>query len=168
MSLEAVLFAAAGLGAVLTALMVIWHRSAVISALFLVLNLGCVAVLFLLLGGEFLAAVQVIVYAGAIMVLFLFVIMLLNPDMPQRRFASGRAGIGLTFALAVLFVAALVRGVASLPGAGEPLPPVAEGFGSAHSVGSLLFTAYLYPFEVTGVLLLVAMVGAVVLAKREV
>jgi NADH-quinone oxidoreductase subunit J len=168
MSLEAVLFTVAALGAALSALMVVWHRNAVLSALFLVLNLGCVAVLFLLLGGEFLAAVQVIVYAGAIMVLFLFVIMLLNPDTPQRRFASGPVLTGLTFALAVLFVAALVRGVLALPGATAPLPAVVEGFGSARSVGGLLFTSYLYPFELTAVLLLVAMVGAVVLAKREV
>ena len=167
MTLEAVLFAAAAAGAVVSALLMIWQKDAVISALFLVLNLGCVAVLFLILGGEFLAAVQVIVYAGAIMVLFLFVIMLLNPESPARRFAPGRVTIGLSFALGVLFVAALWRAIRALPGATKPLETPPDGFGSAASLGELLFTDYLYPFEVTGLLLLVAMVGAVVLARRE-
>ncbi len=68
----------------------------------------------------------------------------------------------------MLFVAALVRGVSSLAGAGAPLPVTEDGFGSAGAIGELLFTTYLYPFQITGVLLLVAMVGAVVLAKREI
>jgi NADH-quinone oxidoreductase subunit J len=167
MSLEAILFAVAAVVGVISALAVVWQRNAVVSALFLVVNLGCVAILFLTLGGEFLAAVQVIVYAGAIMVLFLFVIMLLNPETPKRRFATGPAGAGLAFALGLLFVAALVRGVTALAASGQPLPAVEEGFGTAGSIGRLLFTDYLYPFQITGVLLLVAMVGAVVLAKRE-
>ena len=87
--------------------------------------------------------------------------------MRSRRFATGSVGVGLAFALAVLFVAALIRGVSSLAGAGAPLPVTVEGFGSAGAIGRLLFTAYLYPFQITGVLLLVAMVGAVVLAKRD-
>ncbi|MFQ5670555.1 MAG: NADH-quinone oxidoreductase subunit J [Acidobacteriota bacterium] len=168
MSLEALLFITAGLGGVLSALLVVWQRSAVVSALFLVLNLGCVAILFLALGGQFLAAVQVIIYAGAIMVLFLFVIMLLNPSRPGPRLAGGPAAIGLTFALGVLFVAALVRGILALPGSRAPLPATPDDFGSAAAVGRLLFTGYLYPFQLVGVLLVVAMVGAVVLAKREI
>jgi len=165
--METLLFLIAGLGALVTAVLVIWQRNPVLSALFLVLNLGCVAILFLILGGQFLAAVQVIVYAGAIMVLFLFVIMLLNPEMPRRRFASGRFGLGLTFALGVLFLAALARGVMALPGARDPLPVPGPDFGTAAGIGRLLFSAYLYPFELTAVLLLVAMVGAVVLARKE-
>ena len=167
LTFETVLFGVAGAGAVVSAILMIAQRNAVISALFLVVNLGCVAVLFLTLGGEFLAAMQVIIYAGAIMVLFLFVIMLLNPVVPARRFAQGGRVIGLTFALGVLFVAALWRGIRALPGAVTPLPPAPEGFASAASLGELLFTAYLYPVEITGLLLLVAMVGAVVLARRE-
>ena len=89
MSLDTILASVASMAAIFSALMVIWQRNAVISALFLVLNLGSMAILFLTLGGEFLAAVQVIVYAGAIMVLFLFVIMLLNPAPMKERFASG-------------------------------------------------------------------------------
>lgn len=167
MSLDTILASAASIAAIFSALMVIWQRNAVISALFLVLNLGSVAVLFLTLGGEFLAAVQVIVYAGAIMVLFLFVITLLNPAPLKERFASGPVMTGLTFALGVLFVAALMRGILSLAGAGGVMASVGEEYGSARSIGELLFTAYLYPFELAGVLLMVAMVGAVVLARRQ-
>ncbi|MFQ5719219.1 MAG: NADH-quinone oxidoreductase subunit J [Acidobacteriota bacterium] len=166
LSLETVLFAGAAAGAVISALLVIWQRNPVVSALFLVANLGCVAVLFLTLGGEFLAAVQVIIYAGAIMVLFLFVIMLLNPEAQRRRFAAGPAVLGLTFALGLLFIAALWRAVAAMSSGAPALPEVPSGFGSAGSLGRLLFTGYLYPVEVTGVLLLVSMVGAVVLARR--
>ena len=168
MSLDTILASVASMAAIFSALMVIWQRNAVISALFLVLNLGSVAILFLTLGGEFLAAVQVIVYAGAIMVLFLFVIMLLNPAPMKERFASGPVLTGLTFALGVFFVAALMRGVMSLGGDGGAMAPVAEGYGSVRGVGEVLFTAYLYPFELAGVLLMVAMVGAVVLARRQV
>jgi NADH-quinone oxidoreductase subunit J len=167
MSLETLLASVATVMALFSAVMVVWQRSAVISALFLVINLGSVAILFLTLGGEFLAAVQVIVYAGAIMVLFLFVIMLLNPAPPKKRFASGPVVTGLTFGLGVVFVAAMVRGVMSLAGAGEAMTATGPGYGSTRSIGELLFTAYLYPFELTGVLLLVAMVGAVVLARRQ-
>ncbi len=167
MSLDTILASGASIAAIFSALMVVWQRSAVISALFLVLNLGSVAILFLTLGGEFLAAVQVLVYAGAIMVLFLFVIMLLNPAPLKERFASGPVVTGLTFALGVLFVASLMRGVMSLAGAGGAMASVGEGYGSTRSVGELLFTAYLYPLELAGVLLLVAMVGAVVLARRQ-
>jgi NADH-quinone oxidoreductase subunit J len=167
MSLETLLASAASIVALVSALLVVWQRSAVVSALFLVVNLGSVAILFLTLGGEFLAAVQVIVYAGAIMVLFLFVIMLLNPESPRQRFASGPVLTGLTFGLGVVFVAAMVRGVMSLAGTGQEMATLEPGFGSTRSVGELLFTAYLYPFELTGVLLLVAMVGAVVLARRQ-
>ncbi|MFQ5767460.1 MAG: NADH-quinone oxidoreductase subunit J [Acidobacteriota bacterium] len=166
-SLEQILFLGAAAGAIVSGLMVIWHRSAVLSALFLVANLGCIAILFLTLGGQFLAAVQVLVYAGAIMVLFLFVIMLLNPAASGPRFRTGRAGTGLAFALGVLFVGALVRGVWGLRGSRELLTPVHPGFGSAVSVGKVLFGPYLYPFELTALLLLVAMVGAVVLAKKD-
>jgi NADH-quinone oxidoreductase subunit J len=168
MSLDTIVVSVASIAAIFSALMVVWQRNTVISALFLVLNLGSVAILFLTLGGEFLAAVQVIVYAGAIMVLFLFVIMLLNPAPLKERFASGPVVTGLTFALGVLFVASLMRGVMSLAGRGGAMAAVGEEYGSTRSTGEMLFTAYLYPFELAGVLLLVAMVGAVVLARRQV
>jgi NADH-quinone oxidoreductase subunit J len=131
-------------------------------ALFLVGNLFCVAVLFLILGAEFLALAQVIVYAGAIMVLFILAIMLLIPGRAEsgpdplaraRRFALPLAA---ALGLAVAFVATRTGGPA--PSA----PP-----GGAAAIGRLLFTDYLFPFEVTSLLLLAALVGALTLAKRR-
>lgn len=133
-------------------------------ALFLVGNLFCVAVLYLMLGAEFLALAQVIVYAGAIMVLFIFAIMMLIPGKteagpdplgPQRMLALPFAGLlGLIVVLVLPYAAG--RAVA-------PMAPV-----GARGIGELLFTDYLFPFEVTSVLLLAALVGALTLAKRRV
>ena len=131
-------------------------------ALFLVANLFCVAVLYLMLGAEFLALAQVIVYAGAIMVLFIFAIMLLipgrvetgpDPQAPARRLAA---------AVAALFGLLMVLVVAAHPGAVRAVPA-----GGVATIGRLLFTDYLFPFEVTSLLLLAALVGALVLAKRK-
>jgi NADH-quinone oxidoreductase subunit J len=135
-------------------------------ALCLVGNLFCVAVLFLMLRAEFLAMAQVIVYAGAIMVLFIFAIMLLIPGRsevgpdplgPQRMLALPFAGVLGLIAVWVL---------ASAPFRAAP-PPVAPG-GGVRSIGERLFTDYLFPFEVTSLLLLAALVGALTLAKRRI
>ena len=132
-------------------------------ALFLVGNLFCVAVLYLMLRAEFLAMAQVIVYAGAIMVLFIFAIMLLIPGRaeagpdplgPQRMLALPFAGL-----LGVVVVLVLPYASARAP---APMAPVGAG-----TLGRLLFTDYLFPFEVTSVLLLAALVGALTLAKRR-
>ncbi len=133
-------------------------------ALFLVGNLFCVAILYLMLRAEFLALAQVIVYAGAIMVLFIFAIMLLIPG----RAESGPDPLGPQRLLALPFAALLgLVVVLVLPYAGaraaNPMPPV-----GARGIGELLFTDYLFPFEVTSVLLLAALVGALTLAKRRV
>jgi NADH-quinone oxidoreductase subunit J len=133
-------------------------------ALFLVGNLFCVAVLYLMLRAEFLALAQVVVYAGAIMVLFIFAIMLLIPGRaepgpdplgPQRHLALPLAAV-----LGVAVV--LVLGRAGTPSP-EPAPPV-----RVETIGQLLFTDYLFPFEVTSVLLLAALIGALVMAKRKI
>jgi NADH-quinone oxidoreductase subunit J len=132
-------------------------------ALFLVGNLFCVAVLFLMLGAEFLALAQVIVYAGAIMVLFLFAIFVLIPGKeetgpdPHRAWRLLAVPLGGVFLLE-LALAVAVRGTASTP----PVPPLAFQASMA-----LLFTDYLFPFELTSVLLLAAMVGVLVLARRK-
>lgn len=133
-------------------------------ALFLVANLFCVAVLYLMLRAEFLALAQVIIYAGAIMVLFLFAIMLLipgkaeagpDPLWPQRFWALPFGALmGAVIMALVLFQAGGRAGV----------PPAPGGVGA---IGRLLFTDYLFPFEVTSVLLLAALVGALALAKRR-
>jgi NADH-quinone oxidoreductase subunit J len=166
MTVDLILFFVLALVAIGTALGMLLSRNAVYSALFLVLNFGSVAVFYLLLNAPFIALAQVTVYAGAIMVLFLFVIMLLGAEglqpskvLPwQRPLALGLAAILIVEAGTLL----LVRGGA----AGAIAQPV-ESFGSPQAVGEQLFSTYLLPFEVTSVLLLVAMVGAIVLTQRK-
>ena len=150
--------------AVGSALGLILRPNAIHGALFLVVNLGSVAALYLMLGAEFLAAAQVIVYAGAIMVLFVFAIMVLIPGKeeagpdPRRgaRLVALPVG-GLLLLLLVFVVLTRWRG---------PSAPAGPS-GSAAAVGRLLFTSYLFPFELTSVLLLAAMVGVLVLARRR-
>jgi len=148
-----------------TALGVITSRNAVYSAVFLVLNLGIVAILYLLLHAPFIAVVQVTVYAGAIVVLFLFVIMLLGSEQEQPSPVltwQRPAGIVLGSAMVVLLIYALsVQAAAPL----SATPPA--DFGSPQTVGRLLFQEYLIPFEATSILLLAAMVGAIVLTRDE-
>jgi len=153
---------------VAAAILVILQRNPVASALFLMAALCAQAVLYLLLKAPFLAVIQIIVYAGAIMVLFLFVIMFLNLGRdefgPEKR--NLQRFFGILFAI-ILFIeiGALVKlSLTGLPPASGDLDPE---FGGAHAVGKLLFTDYLFPFEVTSVLLLVAIVGAIVMAKRK-
>ncbi len=153
--------------AVLCGLSVILQKHAVASALSLVGVMGSLAVLYLMLGAEFLAAVQMIVYAGAIMVLFVFVIMLLNSGSEQRgrsRYFAYAVGVpallvflGLvaTFVLTELPKTSAVKFGAFTQGGPAP-------------IGRLLFTQYLLPFEVTSLLVLIAIIGAMVLAKKEI
>jgi NADH-quinone oxidoreductase subunit J len=160
------LFIAFGAVLVACSLMVILHRNPVTSALFLVLAFCSLAGIYLLLRAEFLAMVQVIVYAGAIMVLFLFVIMYLNL---RRDVEDGvpfvlRRVVGWVLGLLLLAEGALLVGRRwSLgPAAAEPALAVT---GNTAAVGQVLYSRYLFPFEITSVLLLVAMVGAVILAR---
>jgi NADH-quinone oxidoreductase subunit J len=166
--MEFLIFLITAIVLVVTAILVILQRNPVASALFLIAALCAQAILYLLLKAPFLAVIQIIVYAGAIMVLFLFVIMLLN--LRRDEFGPEKRGLqrffGILFAV-ILFVeiGALVKlSLTGLPESSESLNP---GFGGAHAVGQLLFTDYLFPFEVTSVLLLVAIVGAIVMAKRK-
>lgn len=139
------------------------------SALFLIVNLFCVAVLYLSLSAEFLAVVQVIVYAGAIMVLFLFVITLLNPIRSAGpRPSAGRAWLAGILALLLLAEAAAVVVTGAAAGAPVPPLPAAIAADNVRAIGALLYGQYLFPFEVTSILLLVAIVGATVLAKRRI
>jgi NADH-quinone oxidoreductase subunit J len=141
-----------------------FSRNPVTSAMFLVLTIVALAGLFVLLHAFFLAAVQVLVYAGAVMVLFLFVIMLLDLKEEERRRirAFGLvAGLLSVAALLGIFLKALLQ---TRPGRGLP-PPVAEG--TTAPLGKLLFTEYLLPFEIVSVLLLVAIVGVILLSKKD-
>ena len=132
-------------------------------ALFLVGNLFCVAVLYLIMRAEFLALAQVIVYAGAIMVLFLFAIMLLIPGRAETGPAPLARARRLAVPVGAVLGLALVLIVAGRSGPMASTPP-----GGVETIGRLLFTDYLFPFEITSLLLLAALVGALVLAKRTV
>ena len=154
--------------AVVSALACITRRSPVASALWLVVTLFSLAALFVVLDAQFIAVLQVLVYAGAIMVLFLFVIMLLNVGRAGPTDLKGPLGLGIGVLLAGLLLVQLLtlrRAAAGPAGGGTAL--VAPGQGMIGSVARPLFTAYLVPFEITSILLLAAIVGAVVLAKRK-
>ena len=151
--------------AIVAALAMITSRNAVHAALFLVINLGTIAVFYLVLNAPFLAMVQVAVYAGAIMVLFLFVIMLLGAER-----TGGESKLHWQRPLAlVLSVALLLEGAYVLLSQMESRGDLAEALtdSSPTAVGQLLFDRYLLPFEMTSVLLLVAMIGAIVLTLRK-
>jgi NADH-quinone oxidoreductase subunit J len=156
------LLAAVAVGA---AVGMLFSRNAVHSALFLVLNFAVVSVFFLLLAAPFIAMVQVTVYAGAIMVLFLFVIMLLGAELLRSGHSVLRWQSLLAFGLGALFVGVLGYVAVALGGQAQALPAVDAGFGGPQSIGLELFQAYLLPFELTSFLLLVAMIGAVVLTR---
>jgi NADH-quinone oxidoreductase subunit J len=166
--LESILFAMFSGVAIGCALGVIFHRNPVHCALLLVGVLLSLAGVFILLHAQFVAALQVIVYAGAIMVLFLFVVMLLNVKGETPLLTPGAAkGFGFLFGVIVateLLWIVLTGGPDGVTPAAAPLPP---DFGSPAALGRLLYTTWLYPFEIVSVLLLVAVVGAVVLAKRK-
>jgi NADH-quinone oxidoreductase subunit J len=148
-----------------SALTVVLHRNPIYSALALVNTLFLIAVTFVMLDAELIAMLQVIVYAGAIVILFLFVIMLLNVDTEAhsaRLSKLGMSGLALALLLALeLGVFAAVHRPAEL----EPPPP---GFGSTEALAEHLFTSGMLSFELTSLLLLVAVVGAVVMARRKV
>ena len=148
---------------VITSLMVVFQRNVVHSALSLVAALFLIAMFFIMLHAPMVGVLQILVYAGAIMVLFLFVIMLLNPVTLERR-----RGVWWGFGT----VAALILGgllIAVMTGTEPPPDPMAatELFGSPEMLAKSLFSDFVLPFEIASILLLVAIVGAVVLAKRE-
>lgn len=161
--------------AVASAVAMVLHRNPVYSAIFLIATLFSLAGFFVLLNAPFVAAVHIIVYAGAIMVLFLFVIMLLNLKRDPAREAGKitRRFLGTALVVVLLLeVSALIGAAYFLSGNGSSGNNALVGLesgvsGSTPNIGRALFTTYLLPFEVASVLLLVAMVGAVVLAKRK-
>lgn len=154
---------------------VITTSQTVHSVVFLVLNFLCVAVLYVVLRAEFLAVIQILVYAGGIVVLYLFVVMLANlkrsPEEHRDPRRAARIGLGLAGAVLVEFAGIVIYTAsvepASQVSAVSAASPV-QGQGNVAELGWLLYTEYLIPFEVASVLLLVAMVGAIVLARREV
>lgn len=159
-----ILFAIMALVIVVTSIGVVAVRNPVRSALNLVANFFALAVLYLFLYAQFVAAVQIIVYAGAIMVLFLFTIMLLNLGSPSELSERGEIKRPVTWGLALLFVIVLAGGVFVRLGEAQP---AADDLGTVQMVGKYLFTDWVYPFELTSILLLIAIVGAIVMAKRR-
>ncbi len=153
--------------AIAGALLMVLHRNPIYSALFLILTLFSIAGLYVLLNAPFIAAVHVIVYTGAIMVLFLFVLMLLDlkeEEKAAKRFRPGQI-IGIVVSAVLMIEFGLLVSTNSVGG------PVESGasaqIGDTVAIGSLLFTKYLFPFEVASILLLSAIIGSVILAKLK-
>jgi NADH-quinone oxidoreductase subunit J len=164
---ESVLFYLFSLLAVVAGVSVITQRSPIASALSLVVCFFALAADYVMLDAHFVAVVQVLVYAGAIMVLFIFVIMLLNIREPSPGFtplsARGMFGIAAAGVLGIGIIASL-DGLVH-----QPMAAIPEGYGTIAALGKVLFSGtYLLPFEAVSLLLTVGMIGAVVLAKREV
>ena len=152
------------------AVLVISTKDTVHSVLFLVVDFLFVAALYVLLGAQFLAAIQILVYAGGIVVLYLFVVMLVNLKRPPEAHSDPHrlTKVGLGMSAAVLLELSAI----ALYSSALPATPVAPGAampvtGNTEQIGWLLYTSYLIPFEIASMLLLVAMIGAIVLAKRE-
>ena len=160
--MEVVLFWVFAILSVGSGVLVVLHRNPMNSAISLVITMLCLAGLYVLLMGAFIAVIQILVYAGAVMVLVLFVIMMLNlqEDSLQREgHLAFWALAGVVGLVVVLRVARLFPGTPSTV-------PAAPDFGTIEAVGNALFSRYLLPFELTSVLLLIAIIGAVILAKR--
>jgi NADH-quinone oxidoreductase subunit J len=166
MGLDAVVFYLLAAIAVVSAALVVLQRSPLYSALSLIVTLVSLAVIFVQLNAGFLGAIQVIVYAGAIMVLFVFIIMLLNlGDVGGRRPFSTTAKVAGAIALGLVF-ASLYPAFRGPETAGVP-EEAGRGFGSVEAVGRSLFGEYVLPFELAGILLLAAIVGTIVLARHK-
>jgi len=162
-----------GLGMLISSVLVITRRNVVHAALYLLLTLFCAAALYVMLEAEFLAAIQVLIYAGAIMMLYVFVIMLINvrESMAERQWQRQKVAAGVIGALlAAEFFVILIKGV-WVPSAktAEAAKAVLNAYGgNTEAFGATLYTQFLFPFEVVSLLLLAAMIGAIVIAKREI
>jgi NADH-quinone oxidoreductase subunit J len=160
--METVIFLIFAVVAVASSLVVVVHKNPVYATMSLVLTLFSVAVLFVLLGAPFLGALQILVYAGAIVVLFLFVIMLLNLQKSEESRLTAQLAVAILGALIFVGMVGLVFWRAGAPA----LQPMTEELVSLKALSTVLFSDYLLPFEIVGLLLLVAVVGATVAARR--
>jgi len=161
-----VMFFIAAIGAITGAVGVISMRNPFYSVLALIVHLVCLAALFMLLRAEFVAAAQVVVYAGAVMVLYLFVVAYvgggeMTPSGPVLRVLGPLFALGLAVELCIAMLGSALKGVS---GHGHPY---VLGFGTPKHIGTLFLTSYLFPFELASILLMVAAVGAIVLARRR-
>jgi NADH-quinone oxidoreductase subunit J len=170
MGFELIIFLIVAIGAIVSAVAMVTRRNPLKSVLLLIVNFFCIAIVYLLLHAQFIAAIQVIVYAGAIMVLFLFVVMLLNlnDETSPEKTDIPRTVIAYALSAAILIEILFVLG---LPFAGTTRlinHERAIQIGTVESIGKSLFTQYLFPFEITSALLLAAIVGVIVLAKKKI
>ncbi len=164
--LNSILFWALSIAGIASGIGLITNRNPIYCVLFTVVNFFCIAGLYLTLQAEFLAIVQIIVYAGAIMVLFLFVVMLLNlgeEDKAHHKFDKPKA---MAFILGIGFFAELVVAFNHFA---KAAPPINQGFafGKVEIIGHILMKDYLFPFEMVSVILLAALMGAMVIAKKH-
>ena len=154
-------------GGVISALLVVTRRNPIISAIYLIVNFFCLAGIYLTLHAQFIAVAQILVYGGAIMVLFVFVIMLLNLG-DERQLRDGfswkkviAGGLGFGVLMELIYIFMIQTGSQSIE------MTRATEIGTVEAIGRMLFTRFLFPFEVTSLLLTAAIVGAVVLAKKN-
>lgn len=168
MSIEAIIFFLVAISAIASAVMMVIQRNPVNSVLFMIVNFFCLAVVYLLLHAQFIAIIQILVYAGAIMVLFLFVIMLLNLGDESLLKEKMNFRKTVAYLLSGVILLELIIGVI-LPPNLFPLKQSTESvnIGSVESIGASLFQNYLLPFEAVSILLLATIVGVVVLAKKK-
>jgi NADH-quinone oxidoreductase subunit J len=168
MSLPIIIFFFLAVLSIISAIMVITRKNPISSAMFLVFNFFVLAGIYLSLNAQFLAIIQILVYAGAIMVLFVFVIMLLNlgdeAKLVEKMNFRKLVRIILTITLIIQIIYILAY---SLSGKNIPQSANSIQIGTVNEIGKQLFTIYLFPFEITSFLLLVAIIGAVVLAKKR-
>lgn len=155
---------------IISALLMVTRRNAIHSALWLVVTFFCVAVIYLILGAQFIAFAQLIVYAGAIVMLIVFVIMLIQLEKEAyqtRKFTGGK--IVAFFITIILFLEIAAAALSFQTGGKQGIftPELLEKAGNVQSVGTVLYGQYLFPFEIASILLLIGIVGAVVLAKRR-
>lgn len=160
--MEALLFWIFSIVGVACGVMVVWHRNPMGSAIYLVVTMLCLSGLYALLNGAFVAVLQVLIYAGAVMVLMLFIIMMLS----VRAEGDPREGSTPVWIISGVIGLIVVFKIGALFSAGLPPEATAE-FGTIQGVGSLLFNVYVLPFELISVLLLIAVIGAVILSKRD-
>jgi NADH-quinone oxidoreductase subunit J len=166
-TLEVILFYIFAFGGIASALLVVTRRNPIIAVIYIIINFFCLAGIYLTLHAQFIAVVQILVYAGAIMVLFVFVIMLLNlgderslrDGFSWKKVVAGGFGFGVLMELVYIFM---------IP-SGTPTIEMtrATDIGTVEAIGRVLFTQFLFPFEVTSLLLTAAIVGAIVLAKKN-
>lgn len=166
--MQSIMFYIFSFGAIVSAFMMVTNKKPVSAAMNLIVTMFCLAGIYVLLDAHLIAALQIIVYAGAIMVLFLFVIMLLNIQEKEGKLEGSKTFFQF---ISILIVGSLFIAIANLAKTDGNLVQITNEvniFGTVKSVARLLFTDYILPFEIASILLLAAIVGAVIIAKRRI